>query len=90
MGISDEIEVATIATDEATILAIKATIAIPFQSSLTTLQGRAMMPMKPTKNCAVPFRRFRRLALSSLVALEPKKFLISVLHATISPEILQY
>ena len=90
MGISDEIEVATIATDEATILAIKATIAIPFQSSLTTLQGRAMMPMKPTKKWAVPFRRFRRLALSSLVALEPKKFLISVLHATISPGILQY
>ena len=35
MGISDEIEVATM-TDEATILEIKATIALPFQLSLTT------------------------------------------------------
>ena len=35
MGISDEIEVATMTIDEATILEIKATIALPFQSSLT-------------------------------------------------------
>ena len=34
MGISDEIEVATMTIDEATILEIKATIALPFQSSL--------------------------------------------------------
>ena len=37
MGNSDEIEVATISFDEATILEIKATISLPFQSSLTTL-----------------------------------------------------
>ena len=36
MGISDEIEVATITIDEGTILEIKATIALPFQLSLTT------------------------------------------------------
>ena len=36
MGISDEIEVATITIDEETILEIKATIALPFQLSLTT------------------------------------------------------
>ena len=36
MGISDEIEVATITIDEETILGIKATIALPFQLSLTT------------------------------------------------------
>ena len=35
MGISDEIEVATMTIDEATILEIKARIALPFQSSLT-------------------------------------------------------
>ena len=37
MGNSDEIEVATIAFDEATILEINATISLLFQSSLTTL-----------------------------------------------------
>ena len=36
MGISEEIEVATITIDEETILEIKATIALPFQLSLTT------------------------------------------------------
>ena len=36
MGISDEIEVATITIDEETILEIKATIALPFQLSLKT------------------------------------------------------
>ena len=36
MGISDEIEVATMTSDEATILEIKATIALPVQLSLTT------------------------------------------------------
>ena len=37
IGISDEIEVATMTSDEArTILEIKATIALPFQLSLTT------------------------------------------------------
>ena len=35
MGISDEIEVATNVFDETTILKIKATIALPFRSSLT-------------------------------------------------------
>jgi len=37
MGISDKIKVATIIIDEATILQIKTTIALPFQSSLTKL-----------------------------------------------------
>ena len=37
MGNSDEIEVATIAFDEATILEIKAMISLLYQSSLTTL-----------------------------------------------------
>ena len=37
MGISDDIEIATIAqVDEATMVKIKATIALPFQSSLTS------------------------------------------------------
>ena len=35
MGISDEIEVATNVFDETTILKIKATISLPFRSSLT-------------------------------------------------------
>ena len=35
MGISEEIEVATNVFDETTILKIKATIALPFRSSLT-------------------------------------------------------
>lgn len=37
MGISDEVEVATIFIDETTISAIKATIALLSQSSLTTI-----------------------------------------------------
>ena len=36
MGISDEIEITTMTIDEAMILEIKATIVLPFQSSLTT------------------------------------------------------
>ena len=36
MGISDEIEVATMTIDEATILEIKATITFPFQLSMKT------------------------------------------------------
>ena len=42
MGISDEIEVATITIDEETILEIRATIALPFQLSLTTLVVHGM------------------------------------------------
>ena len=37
MGISNKIKVAPIIIDEATILQIKTTIALPFQSSLTKL-----------------------------------------------------
>ena len=37
MGISDKIKVATIIIDEVTILQIKTTITLPFQSSLTKL-----------------------------------------------------
>ena len=36
MGISDDIEVATMTIDETTILEIKATIALPFQLGMTT------------------------------------------------------
>ena len=36
MGISDDIEVATMTIDETTILEIKATIALSFQLSMTT------------------------------------------------------
>ena len=36
MGISDEIEFATMTIDEATILEIKATITFPFQLSMKT------------------------------------------------------
>ena len=42
MGTSKEIEVAMIAIDEATILEITATIALPFQLSLTTFVVHAM------------------------------------------------
>ena len=42
MGISDEIEVATITIDEVTILEITTTIALPFQLSLTTFVVHAM------------------------------------------------
>ena len=37
MGISDKIEVMTIAIDKAMIVDIELTIALPFQSSLTSL-----------------------------------------------------
>ena len=50
MGISDEIEVATITIDEETILEIKATIALPFQLSLTTLVVHGMMATKLAKS----------------------------------------
>ena len=50
MGISDEIEVATITIDEETILEIKATIALPFQLSLTTFVVHGMMATKLAKS----------------------------------------
>ena len=50
MGISDEIEVATITIDEATILEIKVTIAFPFQLSLTTFVVHGMMATKLAKS----------------------------------------
>ena len=49
MGISDEIEVATITIDEETILEIKATIALPFQLSLTTFVVHGMTATKLAK-----------------------------------------
>ena len=50
MGISDEIEVATITIDEETILEIRATIALPFQLSLTTLVVHGMTATKLKKS----------------------------------------
>ena len=50
MGISDEIEVATITIDEETILEIKATITLPFQLSLTTFVVHGMMATKLAKS----------------------------------------
>ena len=50
MGISDEIEVATITIDEEPILEIKATIALPFQLSLTTFVVHGMMATKLAKS----------------------------------------
>ena len=77
MGISDEIEVATMVT----ILEVKAKIALLFQSSLTPNVSRKKTAKKPAKKCACTFRVFVfacflvpvviLLALSSLVALPP-------------------
>ena len=50
MGISDEIEVATITIDEETILEIKATMALPFQLSLTTFIVHGMTATKLAKS----------------------------------------
>ena len=50
MGISDEIEVTTITIDEETILEIKATIALPFQLSLTTFVVHEMTASKLAKS----------------------------------------
>ena len=50
MGISDEIEVATMTIDEETILEIKATSALPFQLSLTTFVVHGMMATKLAKS----------------------------------------
>ena len=50
MGISDEIEAATITIDEETILEIKATIALPIQLSLTTLVVHGMTATKLKKS----------------------------------------
>ena len=50
MGISDEIEVATITIDEETILEIKVTIALSFQLSLTTFVVHGMMATKLAKS----------------------------------------
>ena len=48
MGISDEIEVATMVT----ILEVKAKIALLFQSSLTPNVSRKKTAKKPAKKCA--------------------------------------
>ena len=50
MGISDEIEVATITIDEETILEIKVTMALPFQLRLTTFVVHGMMATKLAKS----------------------------------------
>ena len=50
MGISDEIEVAMITIDKETILEIKATIALPFQLSLTIFVVHGMTATKLAKS----------------------------------------
>ena len=50
MGISDEIEVAMITIDAETVLEIKATIALPFQLSLTTFVVNGMTATKLAKS----------------------------------------
>ena len=70
MGISDEIEVATITIDEETILKIKATIALPFQLSLTTLVVHGMTATKLKKSALhVQMFFFSAYFLVSLVAM---------------------
>ena len=82
MGISDEIEAATTVFDEATILQIKAMIALRFQSSLTMLvvQWHGGKEMCQKVYCTFRvflylFSLFRRRygTLSSLEALLLKK-----------------
>ena len=77
MGISDKIKVTTIIIDEATILQIKTTITLPFQSSLTCNKGK-----ETSQKACCEFRVFLSLVfhfrhccdcLSSLVALPHKK-----------------
>ena len=50
MGISDDIEVATTTIYEVTILEIKATMALPFQLSLTTFVVHGMTATKLAKS----------------------------------------
>ena len=69
MGISDEIEVATITIDEETILEIKATIALPFQLSLTTFVVHGMMATKLAKSALHVQIFFFAYFLVSLVAM---------------------
>ena len=70
MGISDEIEVATITIDEESILEIKATIALPFQLSLTTFVVHGMMATKLAKSALhVQIFFFFALFVVSLVAM---------------------
>ena len=70
MGISDEIEVATITIDEETIVEIKATIALPFQLSLTTLVVHGMTATKLKKSALhVQMFFFSAYFLVSLVAM---------------------
>ena len=60
MGISDEIEVATTAFDEATILQIKAMIALPFQSSLTIVSLRNRTAEKRGRQNAWAWQTWQR------------------------------
>ena len=52
MGISDEIEVATVAIDETTILEIKATTVLPFWSRLIWQHESSIAKKKSTKQGA--------------------------------------
>ena len=93
MGISDEMEVATMATDEATVVEIKVREdRITFSIKLENV-GRAMKAKKPAKNKCCNFRdfvllisHFRRLCgwvefVSSVNTTQNNSW-----YATISPE----
>ena len=93
MGISDEMEVATMATDEATVVEIKVREdCITFSIKLDNV-GRAMKAKKPAKNKCCNFRdfvllisHFRRLCgwvefVSSVNTTQNNSW-----YATISPE----
>ena len=65
MGISDDIEDATITIDEATILEIKAMIALPFQLRLTSFIEQRQQRNSQKVRCTlrVFFRLFSRFHL---------------------------
>ena len=80
MGIYDKVKVATSAIYEVTILEIKATIALPFQSSLSVMQWQQRNPQKSALQvqCFSLLRNLtvlkRVVILSLLVVLPCKKF----------------
>ena len=81
MGTSDEIDDATISVDEAIILEIKATIAFPFQLSLTTiaLQGRQRNLQKVCCTFIVIFSLI--FSFPSSLCLHKRSSLVTLYHA---------
>ena len=76
MGISDEIEVATITIDEKTVLEIKATIALPFQLSFTIFVVHGMTATKLAKSAYFLVSLVAAVECSSLAALHRAKHAI--------------